>query len=80
MSGETQVGSASEAGFVAFSDLCVAPEVCYQIPYLTTAKPSGVSVCDTAAARSVCSRCPWTKNHAAFSVKEVKFYPADCSS
>lgn len=80
MSGETHVGSASEAGFVAFSDLCVAPEVCYQIPYLTTAKPSGVSVCDTAAARSVCSRCPGTKKHAAFSVKEVKFYPADCSS
>lgn len=27
VSGEIQVISASEAGFVAFSDLCVAPEV-----------------------------------------------------
>lgn len=62
MPGETQVGSASEAGSVAFSDLCVAPEDCYQMPYLTTVKPSGVSVCDTAAARSVCSRYPQTKN------------------
>lgn len=31
VSGETQVGSASETGFIAFSDLFVAPEVCYWI-------------------------------------------------
>lgn len=70
MSGEIEVGSASEAGFIAFSDLCVGPEVCYQIPYLTTVKPSGASVCDTAAARSVCSGYPQTKNMQLFLSKK----------
>lgn len=60
VSGETEVSSASEAGFVAFSDLCVTPVAYYQIPYFTV-KPR-VSVCDTAAARSVCSGYPQTKN------------------
>lgn len=80
VSGETLVLSASEAGFVAFSDLCVAPEVCYQIPHLATVKPSGVSVCDAAAARSVCTGYPQTKKkNAAFYVKERKIHTADCS-
>lgn len=55
------MGSASEPGFLPFFDLCVAPEVCYQIPYLTIVKPFRVSACDTAAGRSVCSGYPQTK-------------------
>lgn len=50
---KTQVGSASEAAFVASSNLCVAPEVCYQIPGLTTVKPVGVSLCNAATTSSV---------------------------
>lgn len=64
LSRETRVASASEAGFVASSDLCIAPEVCYQMPGLTTVKPAGVPLCDAATTSSVCphcSRCPWTK-------------------
>lgn len=53
---ETQVGSASGAGFVASSDLCVAPEVCYHRPGLTTVKPAGipgVPDCNAATTTSV---------------------------
>lgn len=50
---ETQVGSASEAGFELYSDLCIAPEVSYRIPGLTTVKTAGVPLCDAATTSSV---------------------------
>lgn len=49
----TQAGSVSEAGFVASSYLCVAPEVCYQIPGLTAVKPAGVPDRNVATTTSV---------------------------
>lgn len=54
---ETEVGSASAVGFVASSDFCIAPEVWYQVPGLTTAKLAGVPLCDADTATSVRLQC-----------------------
>lgn len=57
LSQETEVESASAVDFVASSDFCISPEVWYQIPGSTTAKPAEVPLCDAGTANSVCSQC-----------------------